>query len=165
MPLRSAGEPVTAPPTIRVLDAGSLAEYRGLLRMFGAAFEDEASYGARPPDDAYARSLLSNPGFVAIAALEGEEVVGGLTGYVLPKFEQARSELYLYDLAVAEGHRRRGIATALIEALKVEARRRGIYVIFVQADQGDEPAIALYSKLGTREEVLHFDILPADPAT
>ena len=25
---------------------------------------------------------------------------------------------------------------------------------------GDEPAIALYQKLGTREEVLHFDIPP-----
>jgi aminoglycoside 3-N-acetyltransferase I len=25
----------------------------------------------------------------------------------------------------------------------------------------DEPAIALYSKLGVREEVLHFDIAPA----
>jgi aminoglycoside 3-N-acetyltransferase I len=35
---------------------------------------------------------------------------------------------------------------------------RGAYVIFVQADLGDEPAIALYAKLGIREEVLHFDI-------
>jgi aminoglycoside 3-N-acetyltransferase I len=26
------------------------------------------------------------------------------------------------------------------------------------ADYGDEPAIALYEKVGTREEVLHFDI-------
>jgi aminoglycoside 3-N-acetyltransferase I len=31
----------------------------------------------------------------------------------------------------------------------------------VQADLGDEPAIALYSKLGAREDVLHFDIAPA----
>jgi aminoglycoside 3-N-acetyltransferase I len=28
----------------------------------------------------------------------------------------------------------------------------------VQADHGDDPAIALYTKLGTREDVLHFDI-------
>lgn len=35
---------------------------------------------------------------------------------------------------------------------------RAAYVIFVQADVGDEPAIALYTKLGVREEVLHFDI-------
>ena len=30
--------------------------------------------------------------------------------------------------------------------------------MFVQADLDDAPAIALYMKLGTREEVLHFDI-------
>jgi aminoglycoside 3-N-acetyltransferase I len=31
-------------------------------------------------------------------------------------------------------------------------------VIFVQADPGDAPAIALYESLGTREDVHHFDI-------
>jgi aminoglycoside 3-N-acetyltransferase I len=30
--------------------------------------------------------------------------------------------------------------------------------MFVQADLGDDPAIALYTKLGSREDVLHFDI-------
>jgi aminoglycoside 3-N-acetyltransferase I len=30
----------------------------------------------------------------------------------------------------------------------------------VQADAGDGPALALYESLGTREEVLHFDIPP-----
>jgi hypothetical protein len=33
-------------------------------------------------------------------------------------------------------------------------------VIFVQADHVDAPAIALYTKLGVREDVLHFDIDP-----
>jgi aminoglycoside 3-N-acetyltransferase I len=44
--------------------------------------------------------------------------------------------------------------------LKRIAATRGAYVIFVQADTGteDAPAIALYTKLGTREDVLHFDI-------
>jgi aminoglycoside 3-N-acetyltransferase I len=31
-------------------------------------------------------------------------------------------------------------------------------VIFVQANPVDAPAVALYSKLGKREDVLHFDI-------
>lgn len=31
-------------------------------------------------------------------------------------------------------------------------------MIYVQADRGDDPAIALYDKLGAREGVLHFDI-------
>ena len=85
-------------------------------------------------------------------------MVGGLAAYVLDKFEQERSEVYIYDLAVAEPHRRSGIATALIEALKPIAAERGAYVIFVQADPVDAPAVALYSKLGQREDVLHFDI-------
>ena len=51
-----------------------------------------------------------------------------------------------------------------IEALRKLASARGACVIFVQADTGieDQPAIALYSKLGVREAVLHFDI-PPDP--
>jgi aminoglycoside 3-N-acetyltransferase I len=51
----------------------------------------------------------------------------------------------------------------LIQELKKVAATRGAYVIFVQADTEveDEAAIALYSKLGTREDVLHFDI-PVD---
>ena len=30
--------------------------------------------------------------------------------------------------------------------------------MYVQADYGDDPAVALYTKLGTREDVMHFDI-------
>lgn len=62
---------------------------------------------------------------------------------------------------MADTHRREGIATALIMELKRIASLRGAYVIFVQADPGDEPAIALYTKLGVREDVLHFDIATA----
>ena len=133
----------------------------GLLDLFGAAFEEPETYGGARPSPDYLRSLLGDPGFVALVAVVGDKVVGGLAAYELRKFEQARSELYIYDLAVDEGHRRRGIATALIEALKPIARARGAWVIYVQADHGDDPAIALYTKLGAREDVLHFDI-PVD---
>ena len=87
---------------------------------------------------------------------------GFIAAYQLDKFEQARSEIYIYDLAVSASHRRQGIAESMIRELQRIAAVRGAYVIFVQADHGDDPAIALYSKLGRREEVLHFDI-PARP--
>ena len=85
---------------------------------------------------------------------------GGLAAYVLRKFEQERSEIYIYDLAVDEQYRRQGIATELINKLREIAREIGAYVIYVQADHGDDPAIKLYESLGTREDVLHFDIVP-----
>jgi ribosomal protein S18 acetylase RimI-like enzyme len=56
-------------------------------------------------------------------------VVGGLAACELRKFEQERSEIYIYDLAVAVGHRREGIATALIRELQRADAARGAYLI------------------------------------
>lgn len=131
---------------------------RALLAMFASAFNDEASYATSIPSDAYLRRLLSREHFITLVAMKGGDVVGGLAAYVLDKFEQERSEIYIYDLAVAASHRREGIATALIERLKEIGAARGASAIFVQADHGDDPAIALYTKLGVREDVMHFDI-------
>ncbi|WP_407352937.1 AAC(3)-I family aminoglycoside N-acetyltransferase [Luteimonas sp. R10] len=136
---------------------------RSMLNMFGVAFDDVRTYSGNQPDAGYLAQLLANPGFVAIAALDRLEPVGGLAAYVLPKFEQARKEIYIYDLAVKQTHRRRGIATALINELKRIASAIGAYVIYVQADYGDDPAVALYTKLGVREDVMHFDIEPEPP--
>lgn len=146
--------------TIHQLTADDLPLMQALLTMFGEAFDDFESYNAKRPSDAYLQRLLAGETFIALAALDGSRVVGGLAAYELHKFEQERSEIYIYDLAVDKDHRREGVATALIKTLQHIAAERGAYVIFVQADTtpDDEPAIALYTKLGVREDVLHFDI-------
>lgn len=132
---------------------------KDLLRVFGDAFEDVETYqGAVPPDD-YLRSLLATPHFIVVVARQGDQVIGGLAAYELQKFERDRREIYIYDLAVATGHRRKGVARGLIDELKQIASSRRAYVIYVQADRGDAPAIALYESCGTREDVHHFDIL------
>lgn len=128
--------------------------------LFGEVFEDSESYIAAPPPDAYADELLGDPTLILLIAREDKATVGALAAYQLRKFERQRSELYIYDLAVAETHRRRGIATALIQHLRDHARSIGAWVVYVQADPIDAPAVALYEKLGVREEVLHFDIAP-----
>jgi aminoglycoside 3-N-acetyltransferase I len=148
----------------RALNSSDIAEFRSLLALFGSAFDDRDTYLSAPPDDDYLRRLLASDTFIAVAAFDGRTLIGGIAAYVLPKFEQARSEIYIYDLAVHEQHRRKGVATLLIEKLKRLAAERGAYVIYVQADYGDDAAIALYTKLGTREDVMHFDILPSDIA-
>lgn len=145
---------------IRHLLSDDIGLMNALLEIFGEVFEDSATYVENRPSEDYLRRLIVGDSFIALVALAEGAVVGGLAAYELKKFEQARSEIYIYDLAVSSVHRRQGIATALIEALKAIARDRGAYVMFVQADTGveDEAAIALYSRLGAREEVLHFDI-------
>jgi|SRR5699024_107512 len=149
---------MTTSISIRQLNVSDIASMRAMLAVLGKAFEQIDIYTEKPPRSSYLASLLDSKNFIALAAFDGDDVIGGLVAYVLQKFEQERSEVYIYDLAVAEDHRRLGVATRLIEAIKAIASRRGAYVVFVQADYGDDPAIALYTKLGTREDVLHFDI-------
>jgi aminoglycoside 3-N-acetyltransferase I len=146
---------------IRHLTANDLPLVHALLAVFGEAFDDVQTYTKHQPSAGYLQQLLDGDSFIALAALKNGHVVGGIAAYELKKFEQERSEIYIYDLAVLASHRREGVATALIEALKKIAAQRGAYVVFVQADTNpeDAPAIALYTKLGVREDVLHFDIL------
>jgi aminoglycoside 3-N-acetyltransferase I len=128
--------------------------------MFGEVFDDEESYSSNKPTSSYLQYLLGSTNFIALAALDGKKVVGAIAAYELKKFEQPRSEIYIYDLGVVLTHRRKGIATALIKELQAVGAERGAYVIYVQADKGveDQPAIELYSKLGLIEDVFHFDI-------
>jgi len=145
-------------PAIKQLVPGDIVLYRKLMRLFSDAFEEPENYAASPPSDAYVDELLGKPHFIAVVATKDDEVTGGIAAYELEKFEQQRSEIYIYDLAVGENHRRKGIATAMINHARHIGAERGAELVFVQADHGDDPAIALYESLGSREEVLHFDI-------
>ena len=146
--------------TVRQLGQDDLDLMDALLLTFGSAFNDTETYAGKRPSADYTRQLLASDYFIALVALKDKEVIGGIAAYELKKFERERSEIYLYDLAVDEKHRRKGVAIALIQELRKIGAARGAWVIFVQADTNveDEPAIALYTKLGVREEVLHFDI-------
>lgn len=144
--------------SVRTLTPEDHALMEAMLTTFGEAFDEAHTYNEARPEKAYLQRLLGSDYFIALVAMKDDSVVGGLAAYELRKFEQERSEIYIYDLAVSQAHRRQGIATALIRSLEEIAKTRGAHVIFVQADAGDAPAIGLYTKLGVREDVLHFDI-------
>ena len=145
-------------PLIQRLTTYDIGHLRALNALFGRAFKDPESYDLQPPSDAYLGRLLAKEHVIALAALIDESVVGGLVAYELEKLERERREIYIYDLAVADTHRRQGIALALVNRLREIAAHRQAWVIYVQADYGDAPAIALYGKLGVREDVMHYDI-------
>jgi aminoglycoside 3-N-acetyltransferase I len=149
------------PYAYKQLTGADLAPFRELTALLGAAFDQRDIYQPHASSDEYLRALLSKPDFIALVALDGASIIGGLTAYVLQKFEQPRREVYVYDLAVTAEHRRKRVATGLIRELQRIARALGAYVIFVQADEADEAAIRLYGSLGGRERVFHFDI-PVD---
>ena len=150
--------------TTKRLGASDLELMKRLLRLFGEVFAEPDTYQRAIPGNAYLLDRLRDQTFFAVAALDQSgTMIGGLVAYELKKFEQERSEVYIYDLAVDARHRRKGVATALIRQLGEVARKRGAWIMFVQADIGeeDEAANALYRKLATEMIVAnHYDIVP-----
>src|SRR6266404_4555012 len=58
------------------LSAGDVPVLKSLLAVFGEAFAEPETYQGAVPSDAYLRALLAKPHFIALAALDGDAVVG-----------------------------------------------------------------------------------------
>jgi aminoglycoside 3-N-acetyltransferase I len=132
---------------------------RELVSVFAAAFDYSQSQRDDVPGTTYMVSLLAKPDFFALVALDEGKVIGGLTAYELPLATSDKKELYIYDLAVDVCYRKQGIATALLQELKIVAGENGISLIFVEAESADEGAVAFYKSLRVEQlSVEHFNI-------
>jgi aminoglycoside 3-N-acetyltransferase I len=97
---------------------------------------------------AYVERLLRRADFWAITALEGREPIAGLTAFTLPLTRCEVAELFIYDIAVQTGHRRRGIGRRLVDTLKKLAAEAGIRTIWVPAENSDPHALEFYRAIG-----------------
>ena len=79
-----------------------------------------------------------------LVAFDGERPVGFVLAHELPRRHGDRAKLFVYEVEVAESHRRRGIASALLARLADLARERGIRTGFVLTEPDNGPANALY---------------------
>jgi aminoglycoside 3-N-acetyltransferase I len=130
---------------------------QSLIVLLGDVFKDP-DYTTTPPSEAYLQQFLANPANIVLVALDGYTVIGGLVAYHLTKFEKERSEVYLYDLAVANEYQRGGVGAELLNELKNVAKSLGAYVVFVQADDGDA-AVEFYRAQKPTGEIraINFD--------
>lgn len=126
-----------------------------LVRLFGEVFDMQPFH---MPPLAHLEGLLSKRDFIAFAALQNDEVIGGLTAYVLQQYYSERSLAYLYDLAVKQAFQRHGVGKKLMAAFTRFCAEQGFEEVFVQADKADGYAINFYRKTGitAEEEVVHF---------
>ncbi len=103
---------------------------------------EEASF-ATPWSSKTFLNLLRRPNAALFAA---EEVPGSLIGYAVVWFAGPEGELG--DLAVQSAWRRRGVASALIEAVVGEAAERGATEIYLEVRESNEAARGLYRRHG-----------------
>jgi len=136
----------------RRLEPGDENLARATFAMMASVFDE----GAADLGAAYAATLLARPEFWAMVALDGEEVVGGLTAHALPMTRSAEAELFIYDLAVRADRQRRGIGRALVLGTLDLAKAKGLRVAFVPAHDEDAHAIAFYRAIGARASPVTF---------
>ncbi|MGH7437353.1 MAG: GNAT family N-acetyltransferase [Polyangiaceae bacterium] len=129
--------------TVR-LGPADAALARTMFAMMAAVFSEPTGVLS----DEYIAHLLGRADFWALAAIEGDEVVGGLTAHTLPMTRAEGSEVFLYDLAVRPDRQRTGIGRSLVARLREGAAACGADNVFVPADDEDDHAIEFYRALG-----------------
>ncbi|GAB4198646.1 MAG: hypothetical protein Tsb002_33760 [Wenzhouxiangellaceae bacterium] len=83
---------------IQQLASADIGLMRRLLNLYGRVFDEIPVYCEQQPSDDYLQRLLNKQSFITLVAMQDEELVAGLCAYELEKFEQQRSEIYIYDL-------------------------------------------------------------------
>ena len=92
-----------------------------------------------PWDENSVRSELTNKLALWLVALDGEQVVGYVGS------QTVLQEADMMNIAVADSHRRQGIARKLVEEL---IRQLDAYQLTLEVRQSNAAAISLYKSLG-----------------
>ena len=124
------------------------------IRSLGPG-DDEAVVAAQHLFDGPARAdatarFLAEPGSHLLVGYVDGEPAGFVSGVEVTHPDKG-TELFLYELAVDEAHRRRGHARSLVEALADLARERGCMGMFVFVDDDNEAGRAAYRSAGGTE--------------
>ncbi len=89
------------------------------------------------------RELMKNPMLLAFG-YRGDH--GGLDALLMIRALPGEAEIY--TIAVAPGRRREGVASALLAYGLAEAGARDVEAVFLEVDEGNDAARALYAGFG-----------------
>jgi len=129
--------------TVR-LTSGDTALAKAMFSLMAAVFEEREGQLS----DEYVAGLLARPDFWAVATIDDDEIVGGLTAHTLPMTRKQGSEIFIYDIAVRPDCRRRGVGRDLVACLRKAAVADRIDTVFVPADDEDKNAVLFYRAIG-----------------
>lgn len=105
------------------------------------------------PTDARAlRAYLGDPRNVFFLASVGGQPAGFLRATSLRQPHTRSPQMFLYEIAVAPGFRRRGVGRALVERLLAYCRRRRYEEVFVFTEPSNRAAVRLYRRTGAVTE-------------
>lgn len=140
---------------IEKLNLDDIIKFLKCIKMFEDVFEMQ---NFCMPSTIHLAELLKKEDFFVFVALDNDQVVGGLTSYILRQYYSEKTLIYIFDLAVKREYQRKGIGKKLIEANNAYSKSLNAEVVMVQADVADDHAIEFYRSTGAKgEDVIHFD--------
>ena len=104
---------------------------------------------ARPWSEDEFGALLAQDAVFGFAAVEAGRGSAPPAGFVLAR--RAADEGEILTIAVARAHRRHGLGWKLMDATMRELYRQRAGALFLEVDETNVPALALYRRLGFRE--------------
>jgi len=104
-----------------------------------------------PAEPAATARFLAGEGHHLLLAYEDDLPVGFVSGVEVTHPDKG-TEMFLYELAVDEPSRRRGIGRALVQRLADVARAAGCYGMWVVTDHDNVAARATYEGSGAAPE-------------
>jgi ribosomal protein S18 acetylase RimI-like enzyme len=120
-----------------------------------------------PSDPVATARFLADPDHHLLVAYGADDRPVGFVSGVEMTHPDKGTEMFLYELAVAEPARRRGAGRELVEALARRARECGCYGMFVFTDDDNAAALATYRRAGGRETsrqlMLEWEFRGAEP--
>jgi ribosomal protein S18 acetylase RimI-like enzyme len=119
-----------------------------------------------PPSPTWTAAFFAREGHHLLLAFEGELAIGFVSG-VETIHPDKGVELFVYELGVAEEHRRRGVARALLDELEDVAAERGCRGTWVATESDNVAALATYRSAGYADPepcvVLELDLVGRPP--
>lgn len=140
---------------LKILSSQDTEDFTNLIKIFGDVFEME---DLRMLDSKYLESLLNKPDFLVLVGKQNNEVVGGLTVYILHRYYSIKPIAYIYDVGVMPCHQRQGIGQKLISDLIQYCQENGFEDAYVEAETDDLQAVGFYKKTQTTSmlQATHF---------
>ena len=103
------------------------------------------------------KQALRNPNYeLLVAELEGE-IVGFIDQWIIHDFTHGAKLSYMHGLYVSSKHRRKGVASKLLQEAMRNAKNRGVSEIHVTTRFDNKLAIKLYRKHGLVKEHLQLE--------
>ncbi len=140
---------------IRKLNSTDIDDFSDLVIVFEEVFEwENFSFPRRP----HLQRVLENSNFLAFVAKADKKLIGGLTAYILERYDTEKPSAYIYDIAVLTEQQRKGIGKLLIATLNDFCEKNGFNEVFVQAETEDSQAMNFYktTPISSEMKATHF---------